>query len=148
MSECSVAVSTSDLVYVSSDATSELHVLDHESHSVGVDGAEVAVFEETSEIALRGLLKSLKSLRGEANIRIGGAGDLSDKPLEGQSRYDYLDRLLESLDFLEGESPGSEPLSGLHDMHPCRQWSYLAFAAARAHILRTLLVMLGGARKR
>jgi hypothetical protein len=55
----------------SSNAASELHVLDHESHSVGVDGAEVAVFEETSEIALRGLLKSLKSLRGEADLRIG-----------------------------------------------------------------------------
>jgi hypothetical protein len=36
-----------------------------------VDGAEVAVFEETSEIALRGLLKSLKSLRGKADLRIG-----------------------------------------------------------------------------
>ena len=108
----------------------------------------MAVFEETSEVALRGLLKSLKSLRGEADIRIGGAGDLSDKPLEGQSWYDYLDRLLESLDLLEGESPRSEPHYGIHDMLTCRQWSYLAFAAARAHILRTLLVMLGGARKR
>ena len=69
--ERSIAVSTSDLVLLSSDAASELHVLDHESHSVGVDGAEVAVFEETSEIALRGLLKSLKSLRGKADLRIG-----------------------------------------------------------------------------
>ncbi len=74
---------SSVVLLISSDASSELHVLPHESHSVGVDGAEVAVFEETSEIALRGLLKSVKTLRREADIRIGGAGYLSDESLEG-----------------------------------------------------------------
>lgn len=92
---------TSVLFQLSSDAASELHVLPHQSYSVGVDGAEVAIFEETSEIALRGLLKSVKSLRREAEVRVGSAGDLSDESLERQSRYYSLDLLLESLDFLE-----------------------------------------------
>ena len=76
--ECSLGVSTSVLFLLSSNATSELHVLYHQSNSVGVDGAEVAVFEETSEVGLRGLLKGVKTLRGETDVRIGGAGDLSD----------------------------------------------------------------------
>lgn len=147
MSESSLE-SSSVVFQISSDATSELDVLPHESYSVGVDGAEVAVFEETSEIALRGLLKSLKTLRGEADVGIGCAGNLSDKSLEGQSWYDSLNLQLESLDFSEGDCSRPEPSASLHDMLPCRQCrSDLAFAAANMSIESDLGgVVLGGAR--
>ncbi len=52
------AFETADLSALSSDAASELDVLGHDGHSLGVDGAQVGVLKETHEVGLGGLLES------------------------------------------------------------------------------------------
>ena len=42
---------------LSTDATSELDVLGHDGHTLGVDGAQVGVLEQPHQVRLAGLLK-------------------------------------------------------------------------------------------
>merc|ERR1719401_1355168 len=42
---------------LAADAPSELDVLGHDGHALGVDGAEVGVLEEADQISLAGLLE-------------------------------------------------------------------------------------------
>ena len=53
---------------LAADAAHELHVLRVDGHSLGVDRAEVAVFEQTGEISLGGGLASQNGVRLEAEI--------------------------------------------------------------------------------
>ena len=43
---------------LSTDATSELDVLGHDGHTLGVDGAQGGVLKETNQVSLTGLLQS------------------------------------------------------------------------------------------
>lgn len=45
----------------SSDSPSQLDILWHDGHTLGVDGAQVGVLEETNQVSLAGLLKWEKS---------------------------------------------------------------------------------------
>ena len=42
---------------LTTDAASELDVLGHDSHTLGVDSAQVGVLEQTDEVSLAGLLE-------------------------------------------------------------------------------------------
>jgi hypothetical protein len=42
---------------ISSDPLGQLQVLAHDGHSLGVDGAEVGVFEQRNHVSFRGLLQ-------------------------------------------------------------------------------------------
>ena len=46
----------------SSDSPSQLDILWHDGHTLGVDGAQVGVLEETNQVSLTGLLKWEKSM--------------------------------------------------------------------------------------
>ena len=41
---------------LSTDTTGQLDVLGHDGHPLGVDGAQVRVFEQTHQVGLTGLL--------------------------------------------------------------------------------------------
>ena len=41
----------------SSDSPSQLDILWHDGHTLGVDGAQVGVLKETNQVSLAGLLK-------------------------------------------------------------------------------------------
>ena len=43
-------------VDITADASGELHVLELDSHALGVDGAEVGVLEETDDVSFSGFL--------------------------------------------------------------------------------------------
>ncbi len=43
---------------LAADSAGELEVLGHDGDSLGVDGAEVGVFEESNHVGLRSLLES------------------------------------------------------------------------------------------
>jgi len=45
------------LFSLSADAAGELHVLGHDGDTLGVEGAQVGVLEETDEVCLGGLLQ-------------------------------------------------------------------------------------------
>ena len=55
---------------VSSDSSGQLHVLLHQSDSVGVDRAQVCVLEEASDESLSGFLQSDDGLRLESETGI------------------------------------------------------------------------------
>ena len=55
----------------SSDSPSQLDILWHDGHTLGVDGAQVGVLEETNQVSLTGLLKREKTrLSNDGNTRI------------------------------------------------------------------------------
>jgi hypothetical protein len=68
-----------------------------------MEGDEVAVLEKCSQVALRSLLKGVKSLRGEPDVLVGGSRNVSDEPLEGEPGDHGICLSLHLLDLLEGK---------------------------------------------
>ena len=98
----------------SSDSSGELDVLWHDGDSLGVDGAQVGVFEETNEVSLRGFLEGHDGGGLESEIGLEVLGDFSDESLEGQLSDQKLGRFLVSSDL--SESDGARSVSvGLLD---------------------------------
>jgi len=50
-------VSVSSLCTFTTDTTCELNVLGHNGHTLGVNGAQVCIFEETDQVSLGSFLK-------------------------------------------------------------------------------------------
>jgi len=91
-----------------------LDVLWHDGNSLGVDGAQVGVFEETNQVGFRGLLEGSNSGSLEAEIRLEVLSDFSDESLEGELSDEELSRLLVATDFSQSDGSGSESV-GLLD---------------------------------
>lgn len=89
---------------LTADSSGQLDVLLHDGHSVGVDGAQVGVLEETDEIHLSGFLDGQESLRLESELGVDTLADGSDESLEGSSGEKHVDLLLVSLDLSESDS--------------------------------------------
>ena len=93
---------------LSSDSASELEVLWHDGDSLGVDGAEVGVFEESNEVSLGGFLEGEDGGALESEVVLELRGDLTDESLEGKLSDEELGALLESSDFTESNCAWSE----------------------------------------
>lgn len=93
---------------LSSDSASELEVLWHDGDSLGVDGAEVGVFEESNEVGLGGFLEGEDGGALESEVVLELRGDLTDESLEGKLSDEELGALLESSDFTESNCAWSE----------------------------------------
>ena len=87
-------VSSNNLSTFSTDAAGKLDVLGHDGHTLGVDGAQVGVLEESDEVSLAGLLKSHNSRRLEAKVGLEVLSDLANQSLEGQLADQKLGGLL------------------------------------------------------
>ena len=105
-SSCSGALTT--------DAAGELHVLGHDGHTLGVDGAQVGVLEETDHVSLSGLLESEDGGALETEVLLELSSDLTDESLEGELADEELSALLEAADLTESDSAGTEAV-GLLD---------------------------------
>ena len=69
----------------SSDSPSQLDILWHDGHTLGVDGAQVGVLEETNQVSLTGLLKWEKTrISNYGNTRVRTLVNNSQKPLNLQ----------------------------------------------------------------
>ena len=79
---------------LASDATSELNVLGHDGHPLGMDGCQVGVLEESNQVGLSCLLKSQHSAGLEAQVSLEVLGDLTHQPLEWQLPDEQLSGLL------------------------------------------------------
>ena len=103
-----------DLSTLSTDAAGQLDVLGHDGDTLGVDGAQVGVLEQTNQVGLAGLLEGHDGGALEAEVSLEVLGDLTDQALEGQLADEELSGLLVSPDLTE--SDGSWPVSvGLLD---------------------------------
>ena len=93
----------------STDSSGQLDVLWHDGDSLGVDGAQVGVFEETDQVSFTGFLEGHDSRALESEISLEVLGDFSDQSLEGEFSDEELCALLVSPDFSQGDC--SRPVS-------------------------------------
>ena len=91
----------------SSNSSRELDVFWHDGDSLGVDGAQVGVFEEADEVRLGGFLESHDGGGLESEISLEVLGDFADESLEGQLADQKLRRFLVSADLSQGDGAGS-----------------------------------------
>lgn len=93
---------------------SELDISWHESHALGVDGAQVGVLEERDEVIFRRFLQSHDGGGLEAMIRLELLSDLADQTLEGQFAKQEIGGLLVTTDLAEGDRAGAVTVRLLH----------------------------------
>ncbi|KAG0483550.1 hypothetical protein HPP92_011634 [Vanilla planifolia] len=95
-------------------ATSELHVLRHNSHPLGMNSAKIGVLKETNKIGLTGLLKSSNGRALEAKIRLEILCYLSHEPLKGKLAYEEFSALLILPDLSQRDRPWAKAVGLLH----------------------------------
>ena len=94
---------------LSTDAAGELDVLGHDGDTLGVDGAQVGVLEESDKVSLRGLLEGHDGGGLEPKVGLEVLGDLPHQALERQLADEQLSRLLVPPDLTEGDGTGTIP---------------------------------------
>merc|ERR1712079_593182 len=108
---------------LATDTASKLDILRHDGDTLGVDGAQVGVLEQTDEIGLAGLLQSSDGCALEPEVGFEVLSDLSHQTLEGELSNEKLGGLLVSPDLTESHS--ARPVSvGL--LHSSGGWSGLS----------------------
>jgi histone H3 len=65
-----------------SDSACQVEILGHNCDTLGVDCAQVGIFEETDEVGLSGFLESLDCRALESEFRTVFVCDLTNKSLE------------------------------------------------------------------
>ena len=98
---------------LTSDSSGELHVLWHDGDSLGVDGAEVGVLEESDHVSLSGLLESEDGRGLESEVGLEIVGDFSNESLERKLSNEELSGFLESSDLSKGDGSGLESVGSL-----------------------------------
>ena len=104
---------------LTSDSSGELHILWHDGNSLGVDGAEVGVLEESDHVGLSSLLKGKDGGGLESQVGLEVGGDFSDESLEWELSNEELGGFLVLSDHSEGNGSWSESV-GLLDT---RDWN-------------------------
>ena len=99
---------------LSTDATGELHIFGHDRHTLGVDGSQVGVLEETHKVSLSGLLQGKDGRPLESQVCLEVLSDLTDQALEGQLADEELRALLVAADLTQGDRPGAVTVGLLH----------------------------------
>ena len=99
---------------LSTDTASELNVLRHDGDTLGVDGAQVGVFEKTDEVGLSSLLKGKDGRSLEAKVALEILGDLTHKTLEGELADEEVSAFLVPTDLTEGDGSGAVTVGLLH----------------------------------
>ena len=99
---------------VSTDSSSEFHVLEHDGNSLGLDGEEISVFKKTNHVVLSSLLEGKDGRGLETEVILEVHSDFSNESLEGKFSVEELSRRLETTDVSESYVTWSEPM-GLLD---------------------------------
>ena len=99
---------------LSADPPGELDVTGHDGDTLGVDGAQVGVLEESNEVGLGGLLEGQDGGGLEPEVGLEVLGDLPDEPLEWKLPDEELGGLLVPPDLPQGDGSGPVPV-GLLD---------------------------------
>ena len=99
---------------LTSDSSGELHILWHDGNSLGVDGAEVGVLEESNHVGLSSLLKGKDGGGLESKVGLEVGSDFSDESLERKLSDEELGGFLILSDHSEGDGSWSESVGLLH----------------------------------
>ena len=103
-----------NLSTLSADTAGELDVLGHDGDTLGVDGAQVGVFEESYEVGLGSFLEGHDGRGLETEVSLEVLGDLTDETLERKLADEELSALLVTTDLTESHGTGPVPV-GLLD---------------------------------
>ena len=95
-----------NLSTLSADTAGELDVLGHDGDTLGVDGAQVGVLEESYEVGFGSFLESHDGRALETQISLEVLGDFTDQALEGKLADEELSALLVTTDLTESYSTG------------------------------------------
>jgi len=96
------------------DTTSKLDILWHNSDTLGVDSAQVGVLKQTNEVSLTGLLESSNGSRLEPEISLEVLSNFSHQTLEGQLPDEQLSGLLVSSDLTKSDCSWPVSVGLLH----------------------------------
>ena len=99
---------------LATDTAGQLDVLGHDGHTLGVDGAQVGVLEESDQVSLAGLLEGHDGGALESEVGLEVLGDLTDQTLEGQLADQKLGGLLVTTDLTKSDGTGPVPMGLLH----------------------------------
>jgi hypothetical protein len=91
---------------LSTDTASQLYVLGKDGHTLGVDGAHVAILEQGCEVCLGRLLQRHDSMRLESEIGVEVLRDLTNQALERKFADEELSALLIPADLTQSDSAG------------------------------------------
>ena len=92
------------------DTAGQLDVLWHDSDTLGVNGAQVGIFEEANEVSLGSFLQSHDGGRLEAEVSLEILSDFTDQALERQFADQELSALLVTTDFTKSDGTGPVPV--------------------------------------
>ena len=92
---------------LTTDAAGEVDVTGHDGDTLGVDGAQVGVLEQTDDVGLSGLLKGEDGGGLEAEIALEVLGNLANEALEGKLPEEELSGLLELADLTKSHGAGA-----------------------------------------
>ncbi|KAI7288112.1 hypothetical protein KC345_g165 [Hortaea werneckii] len=98
-----VGKKSSCLRTLATETAGKLDVLGLDGDTLGVDGAQVGVFEERDQVGLNGLLQSADGRALEAEVGLEVLGDLTNQTLERQLADQELSRLLVATDLTESD---------------------------------------------
>ena len=99
---------------LSADTTGQLNVLGHDRHTLGVDSAQVGIFEQPNEVGFRGFLerKDGRSLKAKIGLEI--LSNLANETLEGELADQQICGLLVATDLAKSDGSGAVTV-GLFD---------------------------------
>ena len=103
-----------NLSTLSADTAGKLDVLGHDGDTLGVDGAQVGVFEESYEVGFGSFLEGHDGRGLESEVGLEVLGDFTDQTLEGKLADEELSALLVTTDFTKSHGTGPVPV-GLLD---------------------------------
>jgi len=110
----SVRLFVTCLCPLSPDAASQLDVLWHDGHTLGMDGTQVCILEESNQVSFSGLLKSKHSGALEAEISLEILCDLTDQTLERKLTDQKLRALLVLANLTKRDGTGPVAMRLLH----------------------------------
>jgi hypothetical protein len=99
---------------LTTDAAGKLDVFRHNGNTLGVDSAQVGVFEESNEVGFGGLLEGENRRSLEPQVTLEILGDLPDETLEGELADEQVGGLLVPADLAKGHGSGTVPVRLLH----------------------------------
>ena len=104
---CSLVSGSKHLRALSTDTTCQLNVLGHDRHTLGVDSAQVGIFEQTNEVGFRGFLerKDGRSLKAKIGLEI--LSNLANETLEGELADQQVRGLLVATDLAKSDGSGA-----------------------------------------
>ena len=89
------------------DTSGQLDILGHDGDTLGMDSAQVGIFEKTNQVSFRSFLESHDSAALETQVSLEILSNLTDQTLEGQFADQKLSGLLVTTDFTKSHSTGT-----------------------------------------